>query len=196
MGIVGFALTAAVLMLSIVYLFAGLSGFPIPYGDALILAVSILLTAVADYAIFKGSRFSGLVVLGIGGALGTFLGFSLPTTSTILILIALAIYDTYAVFRGPVGKIARGGLDQLRGLSYSFKDVQMGLGDLTFYSMLSGHMLLTFGPVPCLASIVGILIGCEASFRIVEKKEMFPGLPLPIFCGLATGFAALFLLSL
>jgi hypothetical protein len=195
-GIVGLALTAAVFMLSIVYLFAGLSGFPIPHGDVLILAVSILITVAADYAIFRGSRFSSLVILGIGGALGTFLGFSLPTESTVLVLSALAVYDTYAVFRGPVGKIARDGLDQLRGLSYSFKDVQMGLGDLTFYSMLSGHMLLTFGPAPCLASIVGILIGCTASFTMVEKKGMFPGLPLPIFFGLATGFTTLFVLSL
>jgi presenilin-like A22 family membrane protease len=192
--IVGFALTAAIFMLSLVYLFAAISEFSIPYGDALILTVSILITVAADYLIFRRSRFSGLVVLGIGGGLGTFLGFSLPTASTVLILSVLAVYDIYAVYRGPVGKIAQDGLDELQGLSYSFKEVQMGLGDLTFYSMLSGHMLLTFGPVPCSASIVGILVGCLASFKIVEKKGMFPGLPLPIFLGLATGFVALFLL--
>jgi presenilin-like A22 family membrane protease len=192
--ITGFALTIAVFMISAVYLFAAVSEFPIPYGDAWTLAVSILLTIAADYMIFKGNRLSSLVVLGIGGALGTFLGFSLPTMSTIMILCALAVYDTYAVYRGPLGKIAQNGLEQLRGLSYSFKDVQVGLGDLTFYSMLSGHMFLTFGLVPCLASTAGILVGCAVSFRIVEKKGMFPGLPFPIFLGLAAGFTALFLL--
>jgi hypothetical protein len=35
-------------------------------------------------------------------------------------------------FIGPVGKIAESGLDQLSGLSYAFKDIQMGLGDLMF----------------------------------------------------------------
>jgi presenilin-like A22 family membrane protease len=186
--ITGFALTAAVFMLSMVYFYATLSEFPIPYVDALILVVSVLVTVAADYAIFRVQRFSSLVVLGIGGALGTFLGFSLPTASTILVLSVLAVYDMYAVYRGAVGKIARNGLDQLRGLSFSFRDVQMGLGDLTFYSMLSGHMLLYFGLIPCLASIVGILIGCLASIRMVEKRGVFPGLPFPIFFGLAAGF--------
>jgi presenilin-like A22 family membrane protease len=193
--ITGFALTVAVFMVSAVYLFAAISEFPIPYGDALTLVVSIFLTVAADYIIFKDNRFSSLVVLGIGGALGTFLGFSLPTASTIIILCVLAVYDTYAVYRGSLGKIAQNGLDQLRGLSYSFKDVQVGLGDLTFYSMLSGHMFLTFGLVPCLASTAGILVGCSVSFRIVEKKGVFPGLPFPIFLGLVAGFIALFLPS-
>jgi zinc transporter ZupT len=102
----------------------------------------------------------------------------------------LAIYDVFAVYRGAVGKIAQSGLDQLRGLSFSFRDVQVGLGDLTFYSMLSGHMLLAFGLVSSLASMAGILIGCAISFRMAEKKGMFPGLPFPVFFGLAAGFMA------
>jgi hypothetical protein len=63
----------------------------------------------------------------------------------------------------------------------------MGLGDLTFYSMLSGHMLLYFGLVPCLASMIGILFGCLLTFKMLEKKGMFPGLPFPIFFGLILG---------
>jgi hypothetical protein len=63
----------------------------------------------------------------------------------------------------------------------------MGLGDLTFYSMLSGHMLLYMGLVPCLVSIVGILAGCALSFKMLEKKGIFPGLPFPILLGLLGG---------
>ena len=189
--ITGFALTAALFMLSLVYLYAALSEFSIQYVDILAISTSILVTAAADYAIFKGKRLSSLAVLCIGGGLGTFLGFALPTTSTVLILIVLAVYDAYAVYRGAVGKIARNGLDQLRGLSFSFRDVQMGLGDLTFYSMLSGHMLLNFGLAACAASLVGILAGCFVSFRMVEKKGVFPGLPFPIFFGLVAGFVTL-----
>jgi hypothetical protein len=63
----------------------------------------------------------------------------------------------------------------------------MGLGDLTFYSMLSGHMLLNFGPISSLASIIGILAGCILSFIMLEKKGMFPGLPFPILFGLTAG---------
>jgi presenilin-like A22 family membrane protease len=125
----GFALTTAVFVLSIVYLFAGLSGFDIPYADALTLLLAILITGITDYAIFRNKRrLANMAVLGIGGALGTFLGFSIPTESTVLILGFLAIYDTFAVYRGPVGKIAQGGLDQLRGLSFSFKDIPIAFG--------------------------------------------------------------------
>jgi presenilin-like A22 family membrane protease len=190
--ITGFALTIAVFMLSMVYMYAALSGFLIPYVDVLVLIVSVLITAVSDYAVFR-SKYVNVVVLAIGGALGTFLGFSIPTISAILVLSVLAIYDVFAVYRGPVGKMAQNGLDRLRGLSFSFRDVQMGLGDLTFYSMLSGRMFLAFGLLSCLASMVGILVGCIISFKIVERKGVFPGLPFPVFLGLATGFTVLLL---
>jgi presenilin-like A22 family membrane protease len=124
----------------------------------------------------------------LGGGLGAFLGFSIPTLSAFMILSFLAVYDAFAVYHGPVGKIAHSGLEQLRGLSFSFKDIQMGLGDLTFYSMLSGHMLLYFGFISCIASLIGILVGCLLAFKMLEKRGMFPGLPFPILFGLTAGF--------
>jgi hypothetical protein len=89
-----------------------------------------------------------------------------------------------------VGKIAQSGLDQLQGLSYSFKAVQMGLGDLVFYSMLTGSMLFKFQPnlLPCFVSIIGITVGSYLTLLILEKKGIFPGLPIPIVLGLAAGF--------
>ena len=188
--ITGFALTTAVFMLSIIYMFAAFSRFAIPSMEALILILSLFITALADYAIFrKHGKICDLVVLFLGGALGTFLGFSIPSLSAILILGFLAVYDVFAVYHGPVGKIARSGLDQLRGLSFSFKNIQMGLGDLTFYSMLSGSMLVNpdFGYISCLASIIGILFGCLLAFKMLERKGMFPGLPFPVLFGLTAG---------
>ena len=189
--IIGFALTTAVFMLSMIYIFAAFSRFAIPGMEALTLILALLITALADYAIFrKHSKICDLVVLFLGGALGTFLGFSIPTLSAILILGFLAVYDVFAVYHGPVGKIASSGLDQLRGLSFSFRDIQMGLGDLTFYSMLSGHMFINFGFISCLASIIGILFGCLLAFKMLERKGMFPGLPFPILFGLTAALLA------
>ena len=187
--IIGFALTTAVFLLSIIYLSAILSIFWFPYAEALILTLSIFITATADLIIFRtNSKFCNIVILCLGGGLGAFLGFTIPTLSALLILIFLAVYDAVAVYHGPVGKIAHDGLEKLRGLSFSFKDIQMGLGDLTFYSMLSGHILLYFGFLPCLASLIGILAGCLLAFKMLEKRGMFPGLPFPIFFGLTAGF--------
>jgi presenilin-like A22 family membrane protease len=193
--ITGVALTTAAFMLSMIYAFTIFSRFDIPYADVLIIVVSALATSITDYAVFKSKgKFAHITVLCIGGALGSFLGFSIPTISTVLILGFLAVYDIFAVYRGPVGKIARVGLEHFRGLSFTFKDIQMGLGDLTFYSMLSGHMLLYLGLAPCLASIAGILAGCVLSFKMLEKKGIFPGLPFPILFGLLSA-ALVWLLS-
>jgi presenilin-like A22 family membrane protease len=187
--VIGFALTTTFFMLSIVYLTIGFSIFTIPNAELWALGLSLFITVLGNFAIFGGNKIiCNVVVLMLGGALGTFLGASIPTLSTVLILGFLAVYDTFAVYYGPVGKITHQGLEHLKGLSFSFKDAQMGLGDLTFYSMLSGHLLLNFGLASSLASLLGILLGCFLAFRMLEKKRMFPGLPFPIFLGLATGF--------
>jgi presenilin-like A22 family membrane protease len=192
--ITGVALTVAVFMLSTVYLYAVFSTFLFPYVDVVILILSTSATVLADFIVFRThSPAAGLVVLLIGGALGAFLGIMIPTISTILILGFLAVYDVFAVFRGPVGKIAQGGLEQLRGLSISFKDVQMGLGDLTFYAMLVSRVLASAGPIYCLGSTAGVLIGVFLAFKMLEKKGMFPGLPFSIALGLVPLIISLFL---
>jgi presenilin-like A22 family membrane protease len=186
--ITSLALTIAVFMLSMIYLFAAFSRFTILNQEEIILILSSFITALAYFAIFRlHGKVCDITVLCLGGALGTFLGVAIPTLSTVLILGFLAIYDTFAVYYGPVGKIARSGLDQFRGLSFSFRNIQMGLGDLTFYSMLSGHMLVYFGFIPYLVSMTGILVGCFLAFKMLEKKGMFPGLPFPILFGLTFG---------
>ncbi len=154
--------------------------------------LSIAITALFDLAVFRlGNLARNVAVIGIGGALGVFFGFEINLWTAVLILSFLAIYDVFAVYRGPVGKIAQsqGGLDDLQGLSYDFRDIQMGLGDLVFYSMLSGVMFFSFSAsvLPCIASIVGIVAGSVVTFFMLERKGIFPGLPFPIMLGLAGG---------
>lgn len=192
--ITGFAITVAILMLSIIYLSAVFSLLAVSLTTALILTLTVAtsVTALADYAIFKvQGRISNVTILLLGGALGAFLGVSIPIASAILILAFLAIYDVYAVYRGPVGKIAQHGLEELRGLSFSFRNFQMGLGDLTFYSMLTGLVLANAGQILsienavfCAASATGIMAGVLLVLKMLEKRGMFPGLPFPVFLGL------------
>jgi presenilin-like A22 family membrane protease len=186
--ITGFALTLAVLMLSFIYVWAAFSIVALPYMLALVLdtVISAVAAAAVDVAVFRDhSRASEVAVLLLGGGLGAFLGVSIPALSAILILFALAVYDVFAVYRGAVGKIAHSGLDQLRGLSFTFKDVQMGLGDLTFYSLLASLVWTrSMSPVYLTASIVGVLFGVFVAFKMLERKGIFPGLPFPIALGL------------
>jgi presenilin-like A22 family membrane protease len=185
--LIGFALTAASVLLSFFYLYALFASF----ADALIyiILVSIVVAIVFDYIIFRGNEASrNAVVILLGGALGVFLGWSIPLFSAVLILAFLAVYDIIAVYKGPVGKIASSsGLDQLKGLSFSFKDIQMGLGDLVFYSMLCAAMLRWFTWFSYIASFVGVVVGTFVTFMILEKRGIFPGLPVPILLGLTAG---------
>ncbi len=187
--LVAFALTAASILLSVFYLYALLSSFP--NWEVYVIILSITITAVFDFAVFKlGGTARNIVVVFLGGALGVFLGWSIPVVSALLILAFLAVYDVITVYKGPVGKIANSGLDQLKGLSFSFRELEMGLGDLVFYSMLCAVMLLNdnFGGwVPYLLSLAGVLIGSFLTFIMLKKKGIFPGLPIPIFLGLVLG---------
>jgi presenilin-like A22 family membrane protease len=193
--LVGFAMTAASMLLSLFYLFALLSSFA--NWEIYITAVSIIITVVVDLAVFKfGGTTRNIVVIFLGGALGVFLGRSIPVVSALLILVFLAVYDIIAVYKGPVGKIADSGLDQLKGLSFSFREIQMGLGDLVFYSMLCSVMLLNTdygGWAPYLLSLAGVLVGSFLTFIMLKKKGIFPGLPIPIFLGLTLGLLGSFI---
>ena len=188
-GIIAVAMTIASLLLSMIYLSAIFAYFP--SWSILVIPLSIAITVLFDLVIFRlGSIARNTAVICIGGALGIFFGFSIPLYSAVLILAFLAVYDVIAVYRGPVGKIAQSsGLDELQGLSFSFKDIQMGLGDLVFYSMLTGVMLFTFLPniLPYIMSVIGILVGSIITFFMLERKGIFPGLPFPIMLGLAGG---------
>jgi presenilin-like A22 family membrane protease len=199
--LIGFAMTAASMLLSIFYLFALLSSVPnlevyfiasMTVHDIIVL--SILITIFLDLAVFQlGETARNIVVVFLGGALGVFLGWSIPLVSAVLILAFLAVYDIIAVYKGPVGKIANSGLDQLKGLSFSFKDIQMGLGDLVFYSMLCSAMLRWLTWYSYAFSLLGIVFGSFVTFRILEKRGIFPGLPVPISLGLMLGLLGSFI---
>ncbi len=197
-GLIVVAMTAASMLLSLFYLNTLLTYIPILNNLFILVGLSLVITVLFDLAIFRlGSLPRNVAVIGVGGALGVFFGFALPLWSAAAILVFLAIYDVFAVYRGPIGKIASSSesFDQLQGLSYSFKDIQMGLGDLVFYSMLTGAIFFGFihsgsgflGFLPCVVSIVGIMAGSIITIFMLEKKGIFPGLPFPIALGLAGG---------
>jgi presenilin-like A22 family membrane protease len=184
--LIGFALSAAFLLVSIVYYSVIFASFP--DSDFVVLGLAIVTTVLGDFVVFKlGGNAANIIVLALGGALGVFLGSAIPVYSAVIILLFLAIYDIFTVYYGPVGKIAANGLNELRGLSFSFKEIEMGLGDLVFYSLLCGNILFSYGIVPCFASLVGILVGSFVTFLMLERRGMFPGLPFPIAFGLAFG---------
>jgi presenilin-like A22 family membrane protease len=122
----------------------------------------------------------------IGSLTGTFLGASIPTMTAIVLLAALAVYDLVSVYRGPIGKIAEmADLEEFKGAVLTVGDLTIGMGDLVFCSMLTSNAMVNFGMLSYLGAFAGVLIGSYLGFKMLERREVFPGLPFAICIGLA-----------
>ncbi len=99
------------------------------------------------------------------------------------VLVFLAAYDTYSVFRGPLSEIlmVKEGGDPLSPLMLIHGEISIGLGDLFSYSLASGASIRSFGVplgfIPVIALNVGILITLNILYR---RRGSLPGLSIPI----------------
>jgi len=179
------------------YGFIALSFIEVPEAlyDVSLIVGSLVLTAVLIFAIYR-TRGAGYMVAAtvIGALTGTFLGVSVPMLSAVILLSALTIYDFFAVYKGPVGKIAANAhLEEFVGAVFSYGDLTIGMGDIVFYSMLAGTAMSNFGVFPFFATSIGIIVGAFLGFKMLETREIFPGLPLALSMGLALLFASVFI---
>lgn len=193
------AFASVVFILTVLYgeMFVVVFGAGPEEASRVVYVSAVVLAAAATYSTFRRTGATQTVTtLIVGAALGAFLGVSMPTLSAITLLALLVVYDVVAVYRGPVGKIVgEANPEKLRGMSFTFREVQVGLGDLVFYSMLVSCMLLSYGVWAGVASSAGVLVGVYAGFRVVERRKVFPGLPFTLVFGLIAGFMAVFLCS-
>ncbi len=148
--------------------------------------VSLIGTILLGFAIYKSKGIAHLVAIVIvGGMTGAFLGVSIPMLTAIVLLLALAAYDLFAVYRGPIGKIAQSAdLEEFTGAVFTYGDLTVGMGDMVFYSMLASIAMINFGPLPFVAAAIGVVVGAYLGFKMLEGRDMFPGLPFAVVLGL------------
>lgn len=156
------------------------------YGYGWVAATAVA-AALLLVALHKGTQVIRLLSVTIVGSLtGTFLGASVPTLTAIVLLAALAVYDLVSVYRGPIGKIAEmADLEEFKGAVFNVGDLTIGMGDLVFYSMLVSNAMINLGTLAYLGAFVGVAVGSFLGFKMLERREVFPGLPLAIGLGLA-----------
>jgi hypothetical protein len=156
------------------------------------LLLSLLAAVALGLLIYKAKGALHLVgIVLIGGLTGTFLGVSIPTLTAVVLLLALAGYDLFAVYKGPIGKMAEStNLEDFTGAVFTYGDLTVGMGDMVFYSMLASISMMNFGPIPFLAAAVGLVIGAYLGFKMLEGRDMFPGLPFAIILGLVFMYVA------
>jgi len=149
--------------------------------------ISLLAAIALGLTIYKSkgiAHFAAIII--IGGMTGTFLGVSIPILTAIVLLLALAAYDLIAVYKGPIGKMAQStDIEEFKGAVFTYGDLTVGMGDMVFYSMLASISMMNFGLLPFLAAAFGLMIGAFLGFKMLEGRDMFPGLPFAIVLGLA-----------
>ncbi len=163
---------------------------------ALLLGLSAGIAVAIGVLVFGKGKLRQLSgVTAVSALTGVFLGSSIGPVTAIVLVAALVMYDVVAVFRGPVGALARA-LEpgDLPGAMFSYGELTIGLGDLVFYSLLATTAMVYFGFLPFLGASIGILAGTYLGFRALSRFEMFPGLPLSLLLGVA-GMLLTFLLQ-
>jgi hypothetical protein len=150
------------------------------------LLLSLIAAVALGLAIYKSKGYTHLAtIVIIGGMTGAFLGVSIPTLTAVVLLLALAAYDLFAVYKGPIGKMAEStDLEEFTGAVFTYGDLTVGMGDMVFYSMLASIAMTNFGVLPFFAAGVGIIVGAYLGFKMLEGRDMFPGLPFAVVLGL------------
>jgi len=156
------------------------------------IAFTLIVSVLLLLALHRGSTIPRLLAVTIVGSLtGTFLGASIPGLTAIVLLAALAVYDLISVYRGPIGKIAEmTDLEEFKGAVFTVGDLTIGMGDIVFYSMLVSTAMINLGTLAYLGGFTGVAVGSFLGFKLLERREVLPGLPLSIGMGLAAMFIA------
>jgi len=151
------------------------------------IGMTAITAALLLAGLYKGPQSIRLLSVTVVGSLtGTFLGVSVPALTAVVLLAALAVYDLVSVYRGPIGKIAEmSDLEEFKGAVFTVGDLTIGMGDLVFYSMLVSNAMINVGALAYLGAFAGVAVGSFLGFKMLERREVFPGLPLAIGLGLA-----------
>jgi presenilin-like A22 family membrane protease len=151
------------------------------------LLLSLGIAAAIGLTIFgKGQTRQLSGVTALGALTGVFLGYSIGPVTALVLVAALVVYDIVAVFRGPVGALAKAvEAGDLPGAMYTYGELTIGMGDLVFYSLVATTAMVFYGPLSFLGAALGILAGSYLGFKALSRFEMFPGLPFSLLLGVA-----------
>jgi presenilin-like A22 family membrane protease len=155
---------------------------------AILILVAFSMTLGLTFIMVEAeTRFKNAGLLVFGSGVGAFLGVVLPIWTSLLLLIGLSIYDFLSVKKGPIRKIVElteDDPDKLAALAVSSSDWDIGLGDVAFYCMMTVLAIVNFGFIPTFFTIIGIVAGFLFTLRLLEKRGIMAGLPIPVSLGL------------
>jgi hypothetical protein len=160
---------------------------------------------IYNYFTSKSIKTKNFIVLYISLLVSASMSIILPFWSTIAVLIGISLWDIFAVLykRGPIKAmidIVSTNDDESDASNadveekiksgegvYDTSKLEIGIGDLAFYSLLTSSVLLfTNNIIVVIFTTVAILIGTGITISGLKRNKILPGLPISIFMGIGT----------
>jgi hypothetical protein len=157
------------------------------------------------YFASKSITSKNFIVLYLGLLVGASLGVLMPLWTTLAILIGISCWDLFAVLykKGPIKEMIdiassdnsndnvedKGETDKIaKGEAvYDTSKLEIGIGDLAFYSMLTSSALVQTNNIFIMIfTAIAIIIGTGITISGLKRNKVLPGLPISIFLGIAT----------
>jgi len=167
-------------------------------------AISVILL-IYYYFTSKSIKTKNFIVLYISLLVSASMSIILEFWSTLAILIGISLWDIFAVLykRGPIKTMMEiiSNKDDESDPSYAEVEekiksgegvydtskLEIGIGDLAFYSLLTSSVLLfTNNIVIVILTTVAILVGTGITISGLKRNKILPGLPISIFMGIGT----------
>ena len=182
--------------------------------DAELILFTAVLTIIMIYKYFtsKSIRIKNFIVLYIGLLIGASMGVLMPLWTTLAILIGISLWDMFAVLykRGPIKQLIEivsspdesepsNLTEKLKTgeFKYDTSKLELGIGDLAFYSMLTSSALVqTNNIIIMILTAIAIIGGTGITIIGLKRNKILPGLPISIFLGIGTMLLSWYLFTL
>jgi len=158
---------------------------------------------IYKYFSSKSIKTKNFIVLYISLLISASMSIVLPFWSTLAILVGISCWDLFAVLykKGPIKEMIelisendtedemaelqiREKIEEGKAI-YDTSKLEIGIGDLVFYALLTSSVLLfTNNIIIAALTAVAIIIGTGVTISRLKKNKVLPGLPISIFLGI------------
>ena len=137
-------------------------------------------------------RYTGLrnnLLILLSAWIGALIGLTIGKWTPLIFMLGFALYDIFAVFKGPLKKITeeleniidREEKEEMKRRGES--SLILGLGDLFFYSLALSYSIAYLGAITSIIVASVLLVGALYTINLVLKMDRpraLPALPIPI----------------
>jgi len=184
------------------------------YYELIFLAAVFTIIMLYLYFTSRSIKIKNFIVLYIGLLIGASMGVLMPLWTTLAILIGISCWDIFAVLykHGPIKQMIDIASNPEEGnvlsepelkqrietgeYEYDTSKLEIGIGDLAFYSMLTSSALVQSNNLLVMIfTAFAIIIGTGITISGLKRNKILPGLPISIFLGIGTMMLSWYLFS-